>query len=118
MEGVEGGAGKRHLVAVVLLAELVVSRSLLAGNEPGQTELLAGLLGGGDPLAQCRVPEVLLGRVKLLLGDNLSLLVLTKVFLCEAAFGLVRGAAPDSSHGTILDLRLADRLAGDAFGLL
>jgi len=108
-----------HLVGgVELLAELVVGRALLAGNEPGQTELLAGLLRGGAPAAQRRVLEVLLARGKRLLGHDLSSLVLAKVFLGEATLGPVRGTAPDSSHRSKTDLGLADRLLGDTGRLL
>ena len=49
----------KDLVSVELLCELVVSGSLLAGDEAGKAELFAGFLAGGDPLTEARLLESL-----------------------------------------------------------
>ena len=111
------GLGACGYLVEVLLGEFVVLGALLAGNEPGQTEFLAGLLGGLDPLVQSGVLELLLSVLVRLLGDDLAPLVHAQVLLGETTLGPVNGAAPYSSHGPVLDSGLAGR-AGLADGAL
>ena len=91
--------------------------SLLAGDETGQAEFLACLLGGSDPLAQGPVLEVFLRHRELLFRDDLSGLVQAQVLLGELTVGHVCRSAPYSSHGPVLDSGLTG-LAGHSPGLL
>ena len=92
---------------MVALGQLVVGGALLAGNKADETKLGAGALGGGDPLAQGGVFEVLDGFLVRLLGDNLSALVHHEVTLPEATAGFVGGSVEHAAHGADDRLRFA-----------